>query len=271
MIPNVLSIAVPDPSGGAGIFADLKAFSALGAYGMGVVVALTAQNTQGVTGIHVLPPEFVDLQIDTLYADVRVDAVKLGMLANARIVATVAQALRRHGVSRLVVDPVMVAKSGHHLLEPEAVDTLRWELLPQAEVITPNLPEAAVLLGRPEAASLEEMREVARALCRLGPRHVLLKGGHLAGSESVDILDDGTTQREFRTARIATKNTHGTGCTLAAAIAALLPQSADVAEAVERAKAYVTGAIAASGALTVGSGHGPTHHFHALWKQPGGA
>ena len=267
MIPNVLSIAVPDPSGGAGIFADLKAFSALGAYGMGVVVALTAQNTRGVTGIHVLPPEFVTLQIDTIYADIRVDAVKLGMLANAATVGTVAEALRRHGVRRLVVDPVMVAKSGHHLLEPMAVETLRREILPLAEIITPNLPEAAVLLQRPEARSLEEMRETARALHGLGCRHVLLKGGHLGGEESVDVLDDGVTQREFRTRRIETKNTHGTGCTLAAALTALLPRTGDIGQAVQAAKDYLTGAIAASGELDVGSGHGPTHHFHALWKR----
>lgn len=267
MIPNVLSIAVPDPSGGAGIFADLKAFSALGAYGTGVVVALTAQNTQGVTGIHVLPPAFVALQIDTLFADVRIDAVKLGMLANAEIVATVADALRRHRVRRLVVDPVMVAKSGHHLLEPAAVQTLRREILPLAEVVTPNLPEAAVLLQEAEARSLEEMRGVARRLCALGPRHVLLKGGHLGGEESVDILDNGTTQVEFRTRRIETKNTHGTGCTLAAAITALLPRSGSLQDAVAAAKTYLTGAIAASGDLQVGSGHGPTHHFHALWKR----
>ena len=234
---------------------------------MGVVVALTAQNTQGVTGIHVLPPSFVTLQLDTLFADVRVDAVKLGMLANAEIVQTVAEALRRHQVKRLVVDPVMVAKSGHHLLEPAAVEILRREVLPLAEVITPNLPEAAVLLGRTEPQSLTEMREMARELCQLGPRYVLLKGGHLAGEESVDILDDGREQRELRAPRIATKNTHGTGCTLAAAITALLPRSTSMVQAIETAKQYLTGAIAASGELTVGAGHGPTHHFHDLWKR----
>jgi hydroxymethylpyrimidine/phosphomethylpyrimidine kinase len=265
MIPNVLSIAVPDPSGGAGIFADLKVFSALGAYGTGVVVALTAQNTQGVTGIHTLPAAFVTLQIDTLFADVRIDAVKLGMLANAETVATVAAGLRKHAVKRLVVDPVMVSKSGHHLLLPEAVETLRREILPLAEIVTPNLPEAAVLLKEPEARSLSEMRRVARELTKLGSRYVLLKGGHLEGGESVDILDDGQTQREFRAERIATKNTHGTGCTLSAAIAALLPQSVSVAEAVERAKNYLTEALHHADELSVGQGHGPVHHFAQLW------
>jgi hydroxymethylpyrimidine/phosphomethylpyrimidine kinase len=270
MIPNVLSIAVPDPSGGAGIFADLKAFSACGAYGAGVVVALTAQNTQGVTGIHVLPPDFVTLQIDTLYSDMRIDAVKLGMLANAEIVSTVANALRRHRVSRLVVDPVMVSKSGHHLLQPDAVETLRREILPLAEVITPNLPEAAVLLRQPEPRNLDEMRRAARALRRMGPRYVLLKGGHLDGSSSVDVLDDGSTQLELSAERVVTKNTHGTGCTLAAAITAYLPQFNGVPEAIRAAKEYLTGAIAAADELAVGHGHGPVHHFHALWKRGAG-
>lgn len=267
MIPNVLSLAGVDPSGGAGLFADLKTFSALGAYGTGIVVALTAQNTRGVTGVHLVPAAFVTQQIDTLFADVQIDAAKVGMLANAELVFTVAAGLRRHGVRRLVVDPVMVSKSGHHLLQPDAVDALRREILPLAEVLTPNLPEAGVLLGRAEPRSIAEMRTAARDLHKFGPRYVLLKGGHLDGDESIDILDDGVSQIELRSPRIATLNTHGTGCTLSAAIAALLPQRASTVEAVSDAKAYLTAAIAAADLLSVGHGHGPVHHFHALWPK----
>jgi len=267
MIPNVLSIAGIDPSGGAGLFADLKAFSALGAYGTGVVAALTAQNTQGVTGVQPVPVDFIAQQLDTLFADVRIDAVKLGMLGTSGVAATVAAALRRHGVRRLVVDPVMVSKSGHHLLSPDAVATLRREIIPLAEIITPNLPEAEVLLGGTPIHTLAEMRTAARALHQLGPRFVMLKGGHLDGPESIDIIDDGTTQIELRATRIPTKNTHGTGCTLSAAITALLPQHADPIDAIRAAKAYLTAAIAASGQLSVGAGQGPVHHFHNLWPQ----
>jgi hydroxymethylpyrimidine/phosphomethylpyrimidine kinase len=267
MIPNVLTLAGVDPSGGAGIFADLKTFSALGAYGTGIVVALTAQNTQGVTSVHLVPASFVTQQIDTLFADVRIDAAKVGMLANAELVSTVAAGLRRHGVKRLVVDPVMVSKSGHHLLQPDAVDALRRELLPLAEVVTPNLPEAGVLLDRAEPRTIAEMRTAARDLHKLGPRFVLLKGGHLDGAESTDIFDDGLTQIELRTPRIATKNTHGTGCTLSAAITALLPQRATTLEAVRDAKTWLTAAISAADQLSIGHGHGPVHHFHALWPK----
>lgn len=267
MIPKVLTLAGVDPSGGAGIFADLKAFSALGAYGAGVVVALTAQNTQGVTGVHRVPADFVTQQIDTLFADVQIDAAKVGMLADAELVTTVARGLRRHGLKRLVVDPVMVAKSGHHLLQPDAVEALRKELLPLAELVTPNLPEVGVLLGRPEPRTLDEMRAAARALCALGPKYVLLKGGHLEDAQSVDVFDDGATQVELSAPRIATRNTHGTGCTLSAAIAALLPQRTTTLEAVRSAKAYLTAAIAAADQLDVGHGHGPVHHFHALWTK----
>lgn len=266
MIPNVLSIAGIDPSGGAGLFADLKAFSALGAYGTGVVAALTAQNTQGVTGVQPVPVEFIAQQIDTLFADVRIDAVKLGMLGTSEVVTTVAAALRRHHVTRLVVDPVMVSKSGHHLLSPDAVAALRAEILPLAEIITPNLPEAEVLLNGTTIRTLADMRAAARALHALGPRIVVLKGGHLDGADSIDVIDNGTTQVELPAVRIVTKNTHGTGCTLSAAIAALLPQHTDPLDAIRAAKAYLTSAIAASGQLSVGSGHGPVHHFHALWK-----
>jgi hydroxymethylpyrimidine/phosphomethylpyrimidine kinase len=266
MIPNVLSIAGIDPSGGAGLLADLKTFSALGAYGTGVVAALTAQNTQGVTGLHPVPAAFIAQQIDTLFADVRIDAVKLGMLGQAEVVTTVAAALRRHDVRRLVLDPVMISTSGHRLLTPEAIDALRRELVPLAEIITPNLPEAEALLNCPPLLTLADMRVAARALHQLGPRLVVLKGGHLDGAESVDIIDDGNSQGELTAPRIVTKNTHGTGCTLSAAIAALLPGLDNPLDAIRAAKAYLTAALAASDQLEVGKGHGPVHHFHTLWR-----
>jgi hydroxymethylpyrimidine/phosphomethylpyrimidine kinase len=265
-IPNVLTIAGVDPSGGAGVLADLKTFSALGAYGMGVVAALTAQNTTGVTGVHAVPADFVARQIDTLFADVRIDAVKLGMLGTAEITRAVAARLRRHGVARLVVDPVMVAKSGHHLLAADAVAALRDEVLPLAEVLTPNLPEAEVLLGGGAIRDTARMRDAARRLRALGPRVVLVKGGHLPGAECVDVIDDGDGQIELRAPRIATENTHGTGCTLSAAIAALLPRRAGVREAIRDAKDYLTRALAAADELSVGRGHGPVQHFWRQWK-----
>jgi hydroxymethylpyrimidine/phosphomethylpyrimidine kinase len=265
MIPNALTIAGVDPSGGAGIVADLKAFSALGAYGCAVIAALTAQNTRAVTGVELVAPAFVRQQIDTLYDDVRIDAVKLGMLGTPAIIEAVADGLAARNRAAVVLDPVMVAKSGASLLAMEAVAALRARLLPLATVITPNLPEAGVLLDRPPPATLADMRDAARALHRLGPRWVLLKGGHLADGPAVDIIDDGVRQIELSAPRIATKNTHGTGCTLSAAIAALLPQRSDPVAAIEGAKAYLTAAIADSGSLAVGGGHGPVHHFHALW------
>ena len=266
MIANVLSIAGSDPSGGAGIQADLKAFSALGAYGMAVITALTAQNTQGVRSFQTVDPGFVAEQIDAIFADVRVDAVKIGMVATAEIAVAVADRLRHHGVRHVVLDPVMVAKSGHHLLRGDAVAALRDVLVPMARVITPNLPEAGVLLGTPAPATLADMQGAVRRLHALGPRFVLLKGGHLTGDASTDLLFDGNTIIGLPSRRIETRNTHGTGCTLSAAIAALLPRF-DTTDAVRRAKAYLTDAIAASNRLTVGSGHGPVHHFHALWTE----
>jgi hydroxymethylpyrimidine/phosphomethylpyrimidine kinase len=266
MIANVLTIAGSDPSGGAGIQADLKAFSALGAYGMAAITALTAQNTQGVRSFQTVDPGFVAEQIDAIFADVRVDAVKIGMVATAEIATAVADRLRHHAMRNIVLDPVMVAKSGHHLLRDDAVAALRETLVPIAGVITPNLPEAGVLLGGPVPATLADMRHVVRELHRLGSQWVLLKGGHLTEGNSTDLLFDGTTITELPGRRIETRNTHGTGCTLSAAIAALLPRLGMV-EAVREAKAYLTAAIAASDRLTVGSGHGPVHHFHALWTE----
>jgi len=263
-IPNVVTIAGSDPSGGAGIQADLKAFSALGAYGCAVITALTAQNTRGVTGVQAVPPAFVARQIDTLAADVALAAAKTGMLADAPIIEAVADALARASIPALVVDPVMVAKSGDRLLDPDAVVALRDRLLPLATLITPNLPEAGVLLDRPAPADRESMARAAADLATLGPRAVLIKGGHLADGPAVDLLWQDGAVRVFEAPRLATRNTHGTGCTLSAAIAALIP-TRPLAEAVAAAKDYVHGAIAAADRLSVGAGHGPTHHFHALW------
>ncbi len=272
MIPNTLSIAGVDPSGGAGVLADVKTMSALGAYGMAVIAALTAQNTRAVTGISPVPPEFVAAQIDTLFADVRVDAVKIGMLGQAGVTRVVADRLEHWKPAHLVLDPVMVAKSGDHLLERQAVDALREGLIPLATVITPNLPEAGVLLGQSPADNLKDMRRVAERLRRLladdGERWVFLKGGHLPGDDTIDLLHDGDRLIELPGRRIDTRNTHGTGCTLSAAMAALLPRAPGVPEAAQHAKAWLERAIAASGQLQVGSGHGPVHHFHALWPDP---
>ncbi len=265
-IPNLVSIAGVDPSGGAGVLADLKTFSALGTYGCGIIAALTAQNTRAVTGIHEVPAEFLRLQIDTLFEDVRIDSVKIGMLASATLVRVVADALRRHRPRYVVLDPVMVAKSGDRLLRADAVAALRSELLPLATVLTPNLPEAGDLIGRSVGDSPDDMRSAAAQLKELGPGHVLIKGGHGSGPQVVDILYDGTRLLQFSTPRLATKNTHGTGCTLSSAIAALLPQRATVAEAVGDAQRYLQGALRAAAELDVGGGHGPLHHFHQVWQ-----
>lgn len=272
MIPNTLTIAGVDPSGGAGILADIKTMSALGAYGTAVIAALTAQNTQAVTGISPIPPAFVAEQIDTLFADVRIDAVKIGMLGQQAVTRVVAERLAHWKPAHLVLDPVMVAKSGDHLLERSAVDELRESLLPQATMLTPNLPEAGVLLGSSPADSLKEMRRVAEKLRRLlndsGERWVFLKGGHLPGNDTIDVLHDGDRLIELPGRRIETRNTHGTGCTLSAALAALLPRVNDVPEAARQAKAYLVQAIARADELDVGKGHGPVQHFHAWWPAP---
>ena len=269
---NALSIAGIDPSGGAGVFADLKAFSALGVYGCGVVAALTAQNTRAVTGIHGVPPAFVRQQLDTLFADVRIDTCKIGMLGTSAIARAVAEGLdaplAKGQPAHVVVDPVMVAKSGDALLDAEAVGMLIEAILPRATLITPNLPEAGVLLRERAPETPREMTRAAERLRRLlpdaRPAWVLLKGGHLPG-DAVDFLHDGDRMIELPAPRIDTRNTHGTGCTLSAAIAALLPARPSVPEAVAEAKRWLTEAIRQSDALTVGQGHGPVHAFHALW------
>ena len=265
MIANVLTIAGTDPSGGAGIQADLKTFSALGAYGMSAITAVVAQNTCGVRGFVALEPAFVADQIDAVFEDVRVDAVKLGMMANAPIIEAVADCLTRHAPNHVVLDPVMVAKSGDHLLAPEAVEALRARLVPLASIVTPNLPEAAVLLGRTDGWTADAMEAALPGLLELGSGWVLLKGGHLTGSaESVDLLHGEAGTTALPAPRIDTTNDHGTGCTLSAAIAALLPHH-PMDEAVRRAKSYLQDALMASSRLDVGRGHGPLHHFHALW------
>ena len=267
MIHNVLSIAGSDPSGGAGIQADLKTFAANGVYGMAALTALTAQNTQGVRGVERVAPGFVQAQIAAVFADIRVDAVKIGMIADAEIAGAVAEVLADKRDAPIVLDPVMIAKGGAPLLHPEAVDVVRTALLPLAQVITPNLPEAAHLLGQPVASTRDEMVQQAEALAALGPRAVLVKGGHLDGADSPDVLWADGQAHWFEGARTPGKNTHGTGCTLSSALAANLAKGLPVAQATRVAKTYVAQAIAQAGALSGGIGHGPIHHFHGLWAE----
>jgi hydroxymethylpyrimidine/phosphomethylpyrimidine kinase len=263
--PIAVTIAGSDSGGGAGIQADLKTFAAFGVYGASVITALTAQNTLGVKAIHDVPPDFIAAQMDAVFSDLSVGAVKIGMLSQPAVIAAVAAGLDRHGQTDVVLDPVMIAASGDRLLVPEAVDVLRRELIPRALVITPNLPEAAALLDAAPAADEGEMREQVLRLRDLGARAVLLKGGHSDAPESVDIFVDGGVELRLPAPRIATNNTHGTGCTLSSAIAAGLAKGLELVEAVVEAKAYVTLAIAGADRLTIGSGHGPVHHFHAWW------
>jgi hydroxymethylpyrimidine/phosphomethylpyrimidine kinase len=258
---KALTIAGSDSGGGAGIQADLKTFAACGVYGMSVLTAITAQNTVGVQGVFELPADFVGQQIDSVMDDIGADAVKTGMLSSAEIIRVVAEKVRRYGVQKLVVDPVMVAKSGDLLLRPEAREALVEELFPLAHVVTPNLHEAGVLTGK-VIRTVEEMLEAAKALHEMGPRYVVVKGGHLPdGTDSLDILYDGKTVREFTAPRIETGNTHGTGCTFASAIAAGLARGRDAEQAVAEAKAYLTGALRAGANQQIGHGYGPVAHF----------
>jgi hydroxymethylpyrimidine/phosphomethylpyrimidine kinase len=265
MTPIAVTIAGSDSGGGAGIQADMKTFAALGVYGASVITALTAQNTHGVFGIHDVPREFIRAQIDAVFSDLKVDAVKIGMLSHPAVIEVVAAGLDKYQQKKVVLDPVMVATSGDRLLAPDAVEVLRRELIPRALVITPNLPEAAALLDAPIAESETMMREQGERLLALGAKAVLIKGGHAGGAESIDLLVEPTAVARLASERVATKNTHGTGCTLSAAIAAGLARGQNLADAVREAKAYVTGAIAAADRLDVGTGHGPVHHFHAWW------
>lgn len=265
MIPNVLTIAGSDSGGGAGMQADLKAFSALGVYGTSVITAVTAQNTQGITAIHDVPVEVVRAQIDAVYGDIAITAVKIGMLSSPELIAVVADGLERWKARRVVIDPVMVAKSGDTLLRDDAIGALRDRLLPLATVLTPNLPETGVLLDAPPPTSIDEMERAALSLRGLGAASVLVKGGHLDSLDSHDVFDDGGGPMHLAAERIRTQNTHGTGCTLSSAIAAYLARGYALRDAVRAAKAYVTRAIHAADQLHVGSGHGPVHHFHAWW------
>jgi hydroxymethylpyrimidine/phosphomethylpyrimidine kinase len=256
VFPRALTIAGSDPSGGAGIQADLKTFTVFGVYGMSAVTALTAQNTVAVSGIVPVAGEFVRRQIDAVVTDIGVDAVKTGMLANLEVVSAVVSALREHRIDRLVVDPVMVAQSGASLLEPAAVNILREDLIPLAMLVTPNAPEAAALLGV-NVATVMDLREAAQKLVRLGARAALVTGGHLAGTEAVDVLADGTHIHELRAPRIATPHTHGTGCMLSAAITAGLARGHSLFDAVTAAKRFIGKAVAAG--LAIGKGNGPAN------------
>ena len=259
--PIALTIAGSDPSGGAGIQADLKTFSALGVYGATVITALTAQNTQGVSGIHKVPVAFIAEQFEAVTQDLTVTACKTGMLGDADTVACVAALVTRHRFAWLVVDPVMVATSGDLLLTPDAIGVIITKLLPLADLVTPNLAEAGRLLGRAPAANLDEMRDQATQIRGLGCAAVLLKGGHGAQAEAIDVLATATGVIEFSRARIATRNTHGTGCTLAAAIVAGLAKGLKLEAAVESAKDFVWHALKSGAALKIGRGCGPVDHL----------
>lgn len=267
MTPIAVTIAGSDSGGGAGIQADLKTFSALGVYGASVIAALTAQNTKGVTGIHDVPPEFVTAQIDAVFSDLAVNAVKIGMLSHPAVILAVADGLDRFKQNKVVLDPVMVAASGDRLLVPDAIEVLRKVLIPKAMLITPNLPEAAALLEMPIAQNETQMRGQGEKLLAMGARAVLMKGGHASGPESIDLLIEPTSVAWLAAERIETQNTHGTGCTLSSAIAAGLAKGLPLAEAVHEAKAYITAAIKASDQLSIGHGHGPVHHFFHWWGE----
>jgi hydroxymethylpyrimidine/phosphomethylpyrimidine kinase len=264
-IPVALTIAGSDSSGGAGIQADLKTFAALGVYGASVITALTAQNTSGVSGIHQVPAEFVAAQIDAVFSDLDIRAVKIGMAAQLATVEAIVAGLKRWSPQHVVLDPVMVATSGDRLLAADAVAGLRTQLIPLASLITPNLPEAAALLDEPVAVSEAAIESQGKRLLAMGCPAVLIKGGHGQGRESIDYLVRGSGIVALAAPRIATKNTHGTGCSLSSAIAAGLAKGEDLETAVRHAKAWVSAAIAAADRLGVGHGHGPIHHFHRFY------
>ncbi len=265
-----LTIAGSDSGGGAGIQADLKAFSALGCYGASVITAVTAQNTQAVTAVHGVPSDVISAQIEAVLSDIDVDAIKIGMLFSPDIIKAVAAVLADREIP-MVLDPVMIAKSGDHLLQSDAIAAMIAHMLPLADVLTPNLPEAAAILNLAEATNLTEVEAQGRALLALGPKAVLMKGGHASGAVCTDILVQRDASRQdlapllLEAQRIRTKNTHGTGCTLSSAIAAELAKGQSVEGAVMAAHTYLQGAIGAADSLKVGSGHGPVHHFHNLW------
>lgn len=264
---RALTVAGSDSGGGAGIQADLKTFSALGCYGMSVITALTAQNTVGVRDIHPVPPAFVEEQMEAVLTDIGADAVKIGMLFSVELIETVAARLRRHGVRNIVVDPVMVAQSGDKLLRDDAVAALRETLLPVADLATPNLPEAEILVGRP-IRTREDIEAAARRMAGWGCRAVLIKGGHAGDARADDwlFLTGEDRMERFGADRVPTRNNHGTGCTLSSAVAARLARGDALAEAVKTAKAYIDGAIRAGAAYRLGNGSGPVHHFYRVWE-----
>lgn len=260
---HALTIAGSDSGGGAGIQADLKTFAAFGVYGMSAITAVTAQNTCGVRAVCAMEPELVAAQIDCVFADIRVDAVKIGMTANAGIITAIAAELQKHPGVPVVLDPVMVSTSGRALLAPDAVQALVRELLPLAAVVTPNLPETSVLVGR-EITTVENMHAAARELIAQGAKAVVIKGGHLDG-DAVDVFFDGKTFLQLSQPRCSTQNTHGTGCTFSSAIAASLAKGMPLANAVREAKGYISQAIAHAEPL--GHGHGPVNHFYAMTRK----
>lgn len=266
MTPIALTIAGSDSGGGAGIQADLKAFSAMGVYGASVLTALTAQNTLGVTAIHDVPIDFVTAQMDAVYSDLAVLSTKIGMLSQTSTIEAVAAGLERHSVRQIVLDPVMVTTSGSLLLSEGAVESLRKTLLPMADLITPNLFEAAVLLGEEPANDKAGMETQARQLLQIGAKAVLLKGGHFDSATADDLYLGPHGRRWYSAKRVQTENTHGTGCTLSAAIAAGLAKGKSMPEAIEDAKRYLSQAIAQADELSIGQGPGPVNHFHAYWN-----
>lgn len=265
-IAKILSIAGSDPSGGAGVQGDIKTFSALGCYGMAAVTALTAQNTLGVQGVQVVAPEFVAAQIESVFSDIAVDAVKIGMIGSVANVEAIAAQLRRFKPVNIVLDPVMVATGGHSLGGDELVGPIREQLFPLARLVTPNLIESALLAGDRMPEGPDDMRAIALKLHALGAAAVLVKGGHLPDGAAYDLLYDGAEFTEFSAPRVATRNNHGTGCALSSAIAARLGQGAELKQAIADAKAFLSGALEAGKAFEIGAGHGPPQHFFALWR-----
>ncbi len=265
--PRALTIAGSDSGGGAGIQADLKTFSALRCFGMSAITALTAQNTVEVSGIYPIPPEFTCQQIDAVFTDIGVDAVKIGMLHSPKVIELVVERLKKYRCDSIVLDPVMISKSGDKLLKDDAINTLKQKLIPLATIITPNLPEASVLLGRP-VQTMDDMYGACRGLSLLGCDNILLKGGHLTGDKSIDLFYSRTENKiiELDQTRIATDNSHGTGCTISSAITAYLARGNDIETSVKKAKEYITGALKAGAKYRTGKGHGPVHHFYMFWE-----
>ena len=264
---KVLTIAGSDSGGGAGIQADLKTFSAIGCYGMSVITALTAQNTQGVKAIHAVPPAFAVEQIEAVLSDIGADAIKIGMLYSTELIEAVAQALIKHGARKIVLDPVMVAQSGDKLLQNDAIEAIKENLMPLADVVTPNLPEASVLCGR-RLTRWSDIESAAETLAKHGSRSILIKGGHLKTDVSPDLLYLAAENRfvELKAERVPSRNNHGTGCTLSSAIASYMARGSGIEEAVKKAKIFITEAIRAGAGYQLGRGHGPVHHFYRFWK-----